>query len=221
MTIRRSLHLETQARHLLFRAIYSQLARWRLRIRGARVGAGFRCYGWLNLHVHDTAQVIIGDHVRINSGFALNPVGGSQRTGIWVGRNAVLRIEDHVGISNCTIVCANRVHIESHVFVGGGVSIYDTDFHALAARSRVEHDPSATRTAPVVVGSRSFIGGHAIILKGSSIGAEAIIGAGALVAGTVPAGEVWAGNPARFVKKIQPAAQYSAEMMQAQGQAGE
>lgn len=79
----------------------------------------------------------------------------------------------------------------------------------LAAHSRVEHEASATRTAPVVIGDRAFIGGHAILLKGSDIGAEAIVGAGALVAGTVPAGEVWAGNPARFVKKIQSSAQNS------------
>ena len=48
----------------------------------------------------------------------------------------------------------------------------------------------------------AFIGAHTIILKGVHIGAQSIIGAGAVVTKSVPEGEIWAGNPARFIRKI-------------------
>lgn len=42
-----------------------------------------------------------------------------------------------------------------------------------------------------------------MILKGSIIGARSIIGANSVVSGTVPADEIWAGNPAKFIRKIE------------------
>ena len=45
-------------------------------------------------------------------------------------------------------------------------------------------------------------GAHSIILKGVTIGARSIIGAGSVVTKDVPANEVWLGNPAKFYKKI-------------------
>ena len=40
------------------------------------------------------------------------------------------------------------------------------------------------------------------ILPGITIGENAMIGAGSVVTKNVPAGEIWVGNPARFLKKI-------------------
>ena len=42
-----------------------------------------------------------------------------------------------------------------------------------------------------------------MILKGVIIGEKSIIGAGSVVTKTVPPGEIWAGNPAKFVKRIE------------------
>ena len=57
-------------------------------------------------------------------------------------------------------------------------------------------------SAPVSIGDDVFIGTQVMILKGVNIGERSIIGARSLVVKDVPEGEIWAGNPARFIRKI-------------------
>ena len=57
-------------------------------------------------------------------------------------------------------------------------------------------------TAPIVIGNDVFVGANSIILKGVTIGDRAIIGAGSIVTKDIPKDEVWAGNPAKFIRKI-------------------
>ena len=56
--------------------------------------------------------------------------------------------------------------------------------------------------APIVVGKDVWIGAHATILKGVTIGDGAIIAAGAVVTRDVPPNTIAAGVPARVVKTI-------------------
>ncbi len=52
-----------------------------------------------------------------------------------------------------------------------------------------------------VIGNHVRIGAGAKVIGGVTIGDNAIIGAGSVVTKDVPAGEIWAGNPAHFIKK--------------------
>lgn len=181
-------------------------ARMQLRANGAVVGQRFTVQGRIHLYVHRHAKLTIGDDVRMKSGFAHNPVGAGHPLGLWIGRNAHLRIGNRVGMSNCTVVCMSSVTIHDQAFIGGGVNIYDTDFHSLDPQLRQLRPDPGVRVAPVIIGARAFIGGNSIILKGVEIGAEAIVGAGSVVRKSIPAGEIWAGNPARLIGRLrQPA----------------
>jgi acetyltransferase-like isoleucine patch superfamily enzyme len=53
----------------------------------------------------------------------------------------------------------------------------------------------------VKIGSGCFIGMNTIIANSVTIGDNSVIGAGSIVTKDIPAGEVWAGNPAKFIKK--------------------
>lgn len=56
----------------------------------------------------------------------------------------------------------------------------------------------------VEIGDRVKVGLGAIILPGRKVGDDAVIGAGAVVTKDVPAGETWAGNPARYFYELRP-----------------
>lgn len=185
---------------------WSLVARARLRAHGARVGRRLRVRGPLRLHCHRTGVIRIGDDCRMQSGFAGNPVGDGSRMAIWVGPGGRLVLGDRVGLSNSTIVCMNAVTIDDDVFLGGGSRIYDTDFHSLEAADRSRPGNPGARTAPVRVGRGAFVGGHSILLKGVAIGDGAVTGAGSVVRTDVPAHEVWAGNPAVFMRALGRAA---------------
>ena len=65
-----------------------------------------------------------------------------------------------------------------------------------------------TRLAPVTIGDRVFIGVGAIILPGTRIGDDSIVGAGAVVRGDVPPGSLVVGNPAKVVSDVKSAAEW-------------
>jgi acetyltransferase-like isoleucine patch superfamily enzyme len=59
-------------------------------------------------------------------------------------------------------------------------------------------------TARVDIGHDVWIGAHAVIFPGVTIGPHAVIGAGSLVREDVPANAVVAGAPARPIRTKQP-----------------
>jgi acetyltransferase-like isoleucine patch superfamily enzyme len=62
--------------------------------------------------------------------------------------------------------------------------------------------PGEWRTGEVKIGRDVLVGANTTILAGVTIGDGAMIGAGAVVTRDVPAGEFWAGSPARPVRKV-------------------
>ena len=53
----------------------------------------------------------------------------------------------------------------------------------------------------VHIKKNAFIGTGTIITKPVTIGERSIVGAGSIVTKNIPDDEVWAGNPARFIRK--------------------
>lgn len=173
-------------------------ARWQLWWWGVKVPRNLTVRG--RLRVHNAGTISLGEGVRFNSGHA-NYVGASSPIALWTGPGGSLVIGPNCAISNATIVSLKAVEIGEGTYIGGGVRIYDTDFHSF--EEVTGRGDRVRRDAPVRIGPRSFIGGHATVLKGVTIGQGAIIGASSVVTRDVPDGEIWAGNPARFVRRVE------------------
>jgi acetyltransferase-like isoleucine patch superfamily enzyme len=174
-----------------------------MRIRYAgnvRLGRDVVFYGRPLLRIFPDAQVKIGDRAVFVSVPTANLVGLTKRSSIAVLSGATLEIGHDSGFSAVSIVCSTQISIGRHCNFGGNVCIWDTDFHPLGWKARRENSAEAT-TKPISVGDDVFIGANSIVLKGVEIGDRSVIGAGSVVSKSIPPDEVWAGNPARFIRK--------------------
>lgn len=144
----------------------------------------------------------IGQGVKINSRGSANPIGGDTKTKIVISKNAKLTIGNNVGISNSSIICQVEISIGNNVLIGGSTKIWDTDFHPLDPIERLINPNVGFKRKKIIIGDNVFIGGFSIILKGITIGDNSVIGAGSVVTKSIPKNEIWAGNPAKFIRKI-------------------
>lgn len=159
------------------------------------------------VYITNKGKIIFGNNIRINSGKNFNVIGGGIRTNITVLKNAIFEIGNNVGLSNSTFFCQNSITIEDDVLIGGNCKFYDTDFHSLNYDSRLNpyknNTPDETvKTSPIMVKKGAWIGGHCIVLKGVTIGEKSIVGAGSVVTKNIPEKEIWAGNPAKYIRNI-------------------
>lgn len=87
------------------------------------------------------------------------------------------------------------VKLGKRVFIGPGVIFTD--------------DPHPTNPSPRIhfggaeVSDEAVIGANVTVLPHIKIGKRAVVGAGSVVTKDIPGGEVWVGNPARFLKRVE------------------
>lgn len=187
--------------------IYSPLNKVMFSLNSIKVGERLHVRGMVHVFKHYENGVIeIGKHVSINSAGWANPVGYGNKTYFQVLRNGRIEIGDYCGLSNVAITSGSHVRIGQHVMIGAGTKIYDTDFHPVSYEKRIipGNPEENISTAPISIEDGVFIGAGSLILKGVTIGKHSVIGAGSVVTKSVPANEIWAGNPAKFIKKVDP-----------------
>lgn len=128
-------------------------------------------------------------------------IGDRTKVGAFVEIQKGVTIGADCKVSSHSFVCEG-VTIEDGAFVGHGVTFIN-DRYPLATNpdfSLQTEDDWAVE--PTRIGRRASVGSGSTVLCGIHIGDEAIVGAGSVVTKDVPPGEVWAGNPARFFRKI-------------------
>ncbi len=152
------------------------------------------------IFIHPTADVQthrIGSQTRIWQ-FAVVLQGAS------IGENC--NINSHTFIEN-DVVIGNNVTVKCGVYLWDGIRIHDNVFIGPNATFTNDKFPRSkqypTRFQSILIEEGASIGANATILGEITIGKHAMIGAGSVVTKNVPANELWVGNPARFVKKLE------------------
>ncbi len=120
------------------------------------------------------------------------------------GPQAVIELGDGAEINNNAYIKSEGagICIAERALLGSNVQILDSDFHDLHPDRRRGGRPAM---APVHLGENVFVGDGARILKGVTIGADSVVGAGSVVTRSIPAGVIAAGNPARVVRELRDA----------------
>jgi len=155
------------------------------------------------IYVKNKGNITVSRNVRINSSAKSNPIGTGNKTYFQILPQGKLTIGNNTRISNSAITCAESVFIGRYVRIGSGCKIYDTDFHSLNPYKRTAQPEIAdAKHRPIIIEDYAFIGTDSFILKGVTIGKCSVVGAGSVVTNNIPEGEIWAGNPAVFIRKL-------------------
>lgn len=130
----------------------------------------------MRFRLNRSAQVSLGDRV-VSDGHGT----------ILVDENAKLQIGDRVYFNeNLMISVKSKVIIGDGCRLGPGVKIFDND-HIFDAENGVS---DRHVSAPITIGDHCWIATNVVILKGTQIGNNCVIGAGAVVHGTIPDGSL-------------------------------
>ena len=130
--------------------------------------------------------VRFGENVRVGPGFRIGCTGE-----LCFGSGVDINAGAH-------IFCSSRVDIGNGGLWAWNVVVTDHDFHHLESESGGDVNPPRK----VSLGERVWIGANAHVLKGTSIGAESMIGAASVVSGIFDETNcVLAGNPAKILRR--------------------
>ncbi len=117
------------------------------------------------------------------------PFNADYGQNIKIGKNVFIN-------SGCCFQDQGGIEIGDNVMIGQQVVIATIN-HDLNPEKRKNMLP-----APVKIGNRVWVGAHATILSGVTVGDNSVIAAGAVVTKDVPENAVVAGVPAKIIKKI-------------------
>jgi len=146
--------------------------------------------------------VTLGQNVRIFHPQLVNmygcAVGDDSRIGTFVEIQKGAVIGARCKVSSHSFICEG-VHIEDEVFIGHGV-MFTNDRRPQATNDDGSPQSEADWTVlPTRVKHRASIGSNATVMCGLTIGAHALVGAGAVVTRDVPDFAIVAGVPARVI----------------------
>ena len=168
----------------------------------------------------------LGDGVRLGLDARLLTPDGERRAKI--GANAVVRgvircegdgrceigAEAYVG-DGAIISVLTTVEIGEGTLLAHGAQVFDNDTHPIDAAERRAHFRSILKLGPrrafsigarpVRIGRDCWLGWGAAVMKGVTVGDEAILAAGAIATGDVRKRTIVAGNPAREVRALDDA----------------
>lgn len=142
------------------------------------LGANVRICAFAEIIVHRRSRhSSVEGRLVLGNGVAISTGANVRAAG------GVIRIGDRSGIGQlCVLVAANHM-------IEPGVPRF--------------HTPWDNVRCGIEIGTNVWVAAGCMILPGARIGDNAVIAAGSVVRGEVPAGQLWGGVPARYIKTIE------------------
>lgn len=180
--------------------IYPTYNRFICKLKKVRYGQNFQIVG--KISIIGPGEITIGNNFYMTNGEHINPISANQQGSFFTdSSNAKITIGNNVGMSSTRLWIHDSLTIGNYVKIGGGVLIIDTDCHPIDYNVR-RISNEGTKSAPIVIEDDVWIGAQSIVLKGVTIGARSIIGAGSVVTRSIPADCIAGGNPCKVIKKL-------------------
>ena len=129
-------------------------------------------------------------------------VGDNTKIGTFVEIQKNATIGASCKIQSHTFICEG-VTIEDDVFIGHNVTFINDNYPRATTENGNIQAEADWKVEPTLVKKGASIGSSVTILGDVTIGERAIVGAGSLVSKDVAPDSIVAGNPARFIRKIE------------------
>jgi acetyltransferase-like isoleucine patch superfamily enzyme len=145
-----------------------------------------------NVYLHQPERITIANTARIDWNVRIN--GGE---GVTIGEHVHIATGSVINAGNGEVVFGDHSGCSNNVVIAAGMP--DLDYlHISAADEPHDQHPLRMKT---VIGRYVVIFANATICPGVTIGDGAVIGAGAVVTQDVPPMEIWAGVPAKLIRR--------------------
>jgi acetyltransferase-like isoleucine patch superfamily enzyme len=112
---------------------------------------------------------------------------------------ATVVVGNHSRLNGAYVHAQASILIGKNCVIAAGVNIIDSNGHELLSPNRTT---GRDRPEPIEIGENVWIGINAIVLKGTRVGNNSVIGANSVVSGNFPENSLIVGNPARLVKQL-------------------
>ncbi len=149
-------------------------------------------------------DVKLGEDVRLAC--FINAYGCTIGDGTKVGAYVEIQKNAHIGahckISSHTFICEGVV-IEDGVFIGHNVTFINDRVPRAVNPDGSLQTEADWAVVPTRIERGASLGSSVTVLCGVTVGAGALVGAGSVVTKSIPPGEIWAGNPAKFLRKVE------------------
>ena len=129
-------------------------------------------------------------------------IGDRTKVGTFVEIQKGAFIGSDCKISSHSFICEG-VKIGNRVFIGHNVTFINDKYPAATNPDGSMQNDADWSVVPIVVEDEVSIGSSVTVLCGVTIGKKAVVGAGSVVTKDIPPFQVWAGNPARFLKNVE------------------
>ena len=148
-------------------------------------------------------DVRLGQNVKLSKFINLYgcEIGDETKVGAFVEVQKNARIGKRCKISSHTFICEG-VSIEDNVFIGHGVTFINDAYPRATNPDGALQTEADWKVEPTLVKKGASIGSGSTILSKVTIGENAIVGAGSVVTKDVPANVIVAGNPAKFLRRL-------------------
>ena len=168
------------------------IAQCRLFRKKIRIGTGLRLYQ--RFAIRGSGTVEIGNNCRVDG------IIGDRRQYCCIDTSTAdscVRIGHDARLYAAKIWARFSVQIGAEVLIEDG-GIVDTDFHSIDPLRTTPPPLELPETCRIVIGDRVCIGTRSLVMKGVTIGDDAVIAPGSIVKRSIPARYFACGNPAKI-----------------------
>lgn len=160
-------------------------------LKGITLGKNAKFIGLTKIKRSETASILIGINSIFLSTNRSNILNNSRCIIAAIEKNACITIGNNCGFSSTTIACQKKIKIGDYVRCGSNTMITDSDWHI--------EDMRSGGAIQINIENNVWLGANVVILKGVTIGENALIAANSVVFESIPKNAIAMGNPCKVI----------------------